>query len=453
MNKTRPLTPFQILEQLEATNSSNEKIEILKEHENNELLKLIVKKALDPMNLYFIRKVPEQDKESKTQVRLDSIINKLDRISSRQVTGNDALHFLRSVLSQVSKEDASIIRRIVAKDLRCGVGISTVNEAWGKNFIPKFDVMLCTQYKEKAVAKLEWPTIVQEKMDGMRVNFIVNQQGVDVRGRSGKEIHIGDLFSKELRNFLYMYQLDDKKEYVIDGELLVKTKDGSFLSRKKANGILNKAIHGTISDEEKNDIYAIIWDIVPKSAFTEGAYSPGYIDRITYLNLREQKMKESYPDLRRVSVIESRVCESMDNVLEFYTEVITRKGEGVIIKNQNSGWKNKRVNHQIKMKIENECELLIKEVVGGEGRLRGKLGSFLCESKDGELSVNVGTGFSDTQREEFFSENMVGQVVTVKFNEVISSKKADKKSLFLPVFIEHRLDKGRADTLKTIEKM
>ena len=44
-------------------------------------------------------------------------------------------------------------------------------------------------------------------------------------------------------------------------------------------------------------------------------------------------------------------------------------------------------------------------------------------------------------------EDIVGKIITVKYNEVIQDKKKDKKSLFLPIFVEIRLDKTKADIL------
>jgi hypothetical protein len=43
------------------------------------------------------------------------------------------------------------------------------------------------------------------------------------------------------------------------------------------------------------------------------------------------------------------------------------------------------------------------------------------------------------------AEDIVGKIITVKYNEVIQDKNKDKKSLFLPIFEEIRLDKTVAD--------
>jgi len=311
--------------------------------------------------------------------------------------------------------------------------------------------MLCSKYTEKNIAKLTWPTCVQEKMDGMRVIFKVTQSGVDVLSRSGKDLGLSDLFRTELFHLAYADNLNDTKAYVFDGELMVKEKNGSYMARKKANGILNKAIKGTCTEEEKQDIYAVVWDVLPTSAFELGEYDVSYSQRYAYLYKRFNSLT-NFKDERRMELLPSTMCNNIDEVLGVYNKFIAGGSEGVIVKDMSSGWKNKRVSHHIKMKIEESADLEIKEVVGGEGKYSGMLGNFIVESKCGKLRVSVGSGFSDAQRVEYFTEDMVGKIVEVKYNEIISSKKADVKSLFLPIFLHIRNDKKNADTLAKLEK-
>jgi len=448
---TRPLSVPEIFAKLESTSGKNDKIEILKEHKDNDIFRLVVEKALDPFNIYYMKQIPEHKFTNNSVVKLDRVVQQLDRLSSRQKTGNDAKLFVQQILSQLSEADGDIVQRVITKDLKSGVAASTVNAAWGKGSIPTFDVMLCSKYTEKNIAKLTWPVCVQEKMDGMRVIFKVTQSGVDVYSRSGKDLGLSDLFRSELFHLAYADNLNDTKAYVFDGELMVKEKNGSYMARKKANGILNKAIKGTCSEEEKQDIYAVVWDILPTSAFELGEYDITYASRYAYLHKRFNSLT-NFKDERRMELLPSTICSNMDEVLEIYNDFISKGSEGVVVKDLSSGWKNKRVPHHIKMKIEESADLEIKEVVGGEGKYSGMLGNFILESKCGKLRVSVGSGFSDAQRTEYFTEDMVGKIVEIKYNEIISSQKADVKSLFLPIFLNIRDDKKTADTLAKLEK-
>ena len=69
-----------------------------------------------------------------------------------------------------------------------------------------------------------------------------------------------------------------------------------------------------------------------------------------------------------------------------------------------------------------------------------KLGAFIVEYKNNV--VNVGSGFSKLQREEFWKnkEMFIGSIIKVQYFE--ESQNADGKySLRFPVFIELRPDK------------
>ena len=96
------------------------------------------------------------------------------------------------------------------------------------------------------------------------------------------------------------------------------------------------------------------------------------------------------------------------------------------------------------MKAELEADLLVTEWNEGTGRIEGLMGSVTCGSADGGLEVHVGSGFNDEDR-KMVAGDIVGKIITVKYNEVIQDKNKDKKSLFLPIFEEIRLDKNVAD--------
>jgi hypothetical protein len=78
------------------------------------------------------------------------------------------------------------------------------------------------------------------------------------------------------------------------------------------------------------------------------------------------------------------------------------------------------------------------------------LGALICESEDGQLKVNVGSGFNDEDRKKLTKESVEGKVITVKYNARIQSKNGDE-SLFLPIFVEVREDKDQADHIKDIK--
>jgi ATP-dependent DNA ligase len=99
------------------------------------------------------------------------------------------------------------------------------------------------------------------------------------------------------------------------------------------------------------------------------------------------------------------------------------------------------------MKAELEADLRVTGFTEGTGKYMGKIGSLVVESADGKVRTSVGTGLSDEQRSLDFVKEFKSKIVSVKYNALISDKKTDTKSLFLPVFIEVRTDKDTADVL------
>lgn len=96
--------------------------------------------------------------------------------------------------------------------------------------------------------------------------------------------------------------------------------------------------------------------------------------------------------------------------------------------------------------------LKITGMTEGTGKAKDMMGSISAESSDGLLKCDVGSGFTDTMRIDFWLNEYekIGNIVTIKANEVISNRNNNTKSLFLPIFIEERFDKTEADNLQRV---
>ena len=428
-----------IFRALANTTSRIEKECILRQHLTDSTLKRVLFLALDPFTQFYIRKIPNYipgpASTNRSTMLLEGALDNLEQISKRVVTGNAAINHLKIILESVTADDAYVIERIIEKDLRCGVSEATVNKIW-PGLIPTYPVMLASGFDEKVMAKMSYPAYVQLKLDGMRFNAIVNNGKVEFRSRNGKHI---DLLGNLEQEFLFMA---GSESCVFDGELVVRDSQG-IMNRQKGNGILNKAVKGTISAMEASMVHATIWDIIPFSAFQQGVYKTSYQERFGKLQ------KLVLPG--RISLIENRVVNTEDEAHELFQEYFNKGEEGIILKDINAPWEDKRVKHQVKFKGELECDLLCMDWQEGTGKNVGKLGALVLTSADGVVKVNVGSGFTDEQRDKYTKENTVGKVVAVKYNAKIQDKKTGQTSLFLPVFLELREDKTDADISSSIK--
>jgi len=272
--------------------------------------------------------------------------------------------------------------------------------------------------------------ILVHNCDGVRCHITKDIDGtMTALSRSGKEFHIPNALLK-LNDFISVGE-------ILDGELLVCDSNGIILDRKTGNGIINKASKNTITLDEESSLRFVVWDIVDES------------DTVPYsVRLRTLENKKNVPD--NVTIIETYTVNCEDDAIAFGDKMIKSGQEGAIIKNINHLWKPKRSKDIGKIKAVETCDLVVLDVIEGTGKYSGGLGALVCQTSDGLLSVNVGSGFSDKERGLPMSD-WIGKIVEVKYNETISSKSKDTKSLFLPRFSHVRTDKLVANCLGNLK--
>jgi ATP-dependent DNA ligase len=309
--------------------------------------------------------------------------------------------------------------------------------------------MLASGFDQKLVDKIKFPAYCQLKLDGMRFNAIVRNGTVEYRSRNGKELNIpSKLFSDALLKLASYYGAN----YVFDGELLVVDSAGKPLDRKTGNGILSKGVKGTMSETEASSVRVTLWDAIPYDDFKIGKFVTPYEDRLQFLVKRTVNLKTSNKALG--ALIDCVWTKEVNNQFEAQTifeKFLAEGQEGTILKSKTNIWEDKRSKEQIKFKGELECDLVVVNWEEGTGKNVGRLGALVCESSDGLIQVNVGSGYSDEQRKEFTKQAVLGKVVTVKYNARIKDRGDGVERLFLPTFIEMREDKDIADSSKKIK--
>jgi len=441
-------TVYDILDQLAADNSRLAKEAILNQNKGNADLKEAFRIALDPLISYYIRKIPAYTKQAKGKKSLTWAMQELlNEFATRNITGNAAIEHLTFVLESVNEKDASVIERIIKQDLRCGVSEATANKIWSK-LISTYPVMLASGFDQKLVDKIKFPAYCQLKLDGMRFNAIVRNGTVEYRSRNGKELNIpSKLFSDALLKLASYYGAN----YVFDGELLVVDSAGKPLDRKTGNGILSKGVKGTMSDKEAAMVRVTLWDAIPFTGFQAGVYKTPYNERFMQLMQNVDFLKGVSAIGHLVDIVWTKEVNTQLEAHNIFDKFLADGQEGTILKSKTNIWEDKRSKEQIKFKGELECDLVVVGWEEGTGKNKGRLGALVCESSDGLIQVNVGSGYSDEQRKEFTKTAAIGKIVTVKYNARIKDRGDGVERLFLPTFIEMREDKDVADSSKKIK--
>jgi ATP-dependent DNA ligase len=438
---------YTVIEQLASDNSRLAKEAILKKNATNELLKRVFKLALNPFVQFYIRKIPSYDTAKDVNHKpLQEALDNLSVLSDRVMTGHAAINHLQFILGSLSKEDAKIIERIIAKDMRCGVSEATVNKIW-PGTVPSYPVMLASGYDQKLVDKIQFPAYVQLKLDGMRFNAIVRGEVVEYRSRNGKELTIPNkVFDIPFITMAKFYGED----MVFDGELLVVGVTGDPVNRQTGNGILSKSIKGTMGEEEATNVRATLWDAITFEKFSQGIDKEVYSARMDKLSKAMSYMRGQKGQIGHyIEFVWNKQVNDIATAQKIFEKFLSEGQEGTILKSKDGIWEDKRSKTQIKFKGELECELKVVDWEEGTGKNVGRLGALVCESSDGVIRVNVGSGYSDEQRDEY-TKKVIGKIITVKYNARIKDR-SGVESLFLPVFIELREDKDKAESSKSIK--
>lgn len=422
---------------LAANSARTYKIAQLEANRNDATLREVVRLALDPFTQFYIRKIPKYTPNTSGHgASIASMLPALYELRERLKTGNAAIDHLQTVLEALKEDDAKVMERIIQKDLKCGVQISTANTVW-TGLIHDYPVMLCSPFEQKLVDKISFPAFVQTKMDGMRFNAIVRDGKVEYRSRNGKEIQLLGYLDDDF------IELAGDVDCVFDGELLIK-QDGKLLDRQTGNGILNKANKGTISPAEASLVQATVWDLIPYLYFVDGVCPVPYSKRYETLNSLINKVEPE-----RVKTVANWEVQDIETANRLFNELLLRGEEGIILKGKEGIWENKRSKTQIKFKGELECDLKIVGIEEGTGKYAGMLGAIKCESADGVIKVSVGSGFTDADRKTYGKE-VIGKIAAIKYNMRIKNK-AGEESLFLPIVLEIRDDKDVADDSNSIK--
>lgn len=433
---------YSTIQLIATTGSTNQKKDIITQNKDSDVLKSAFLYAENKRFNYYI-KVDDIEtglSESADARELDSTDSDvLNDLINRKVTGNAARELIANQLTKLTVGSQIILKRIINHDLKCGCGTAIANKVWS-NLIPEYPMMLCDKFNEKTEKYLEKSLqkdghlYVQKKLDGSRLVVKVDDSGqVTYHSRNGSELNLFGRFDKYFTKYINM---------IFDGELLVKT-DTGILDRKTGNGNYNRAVRGTLTEEQSKLFYLELWDVIPSEEFNHGQGTVSYKDRYTEL------VKCDF-DTDSISIAETKIVNTMSDVFSFYDTMRLHGEEGIIVKVSSAFWEDKRSKNYIKIKAEETCDAFVTGFEEGTGKNIGKIGALNCESSCGQLKFNVGTGLTDSDREKN-PEEYIGKIIEVCYNSVIGSKGKETKSLFLPVFKSIRLDKTVANTLSELK--
>lgn len=429
-----------IIKALQDTQGTKAKQAILDSHRENHLLKAYMKAVYDPAVNYYMTKMPKIT-PGNTEFALRHIQG-LQELSERIYTGRRANEYMLGLLSALNAEGQELMGYIIKRSIGGSVGEGMVLNTYpGLFFVPPY--MRCAGMDEKAIETYDaLPYFyVQTKMDG--------QFAYCHKDRCGRTT----LFSRN-GSFYPAYVAEKLAKglpmgSVVMGELLVY-RDGVVMSRKDGNGILNSLLSG---DGKKaalpcDEIVLVAWDMISSDEFYQNQSGIDYEDRLSNL------FKTIANTAVDIEPVHHTVVKSVAEANKLTKEAYARGEEGTVWKNPWGTWRDSSsgTRDAIKVKAVFEAEFRVTGKYEGTGKAKGMLGGFNIETECGLVKGNVGSGFDDDQRKEFWEADTTNWIVCLEANDVVTKKGRDTESLFLPIFKERRMDKTVADTREQVLK-
>ena len=429
--------PQEIIKQLEADNSRLAKEQVLLSAMEEGLDEFFagIKMALDPLYTFGVKQVPESKVDGQG-LKWEVFLDVAEKLNKRELTGHDARDAILLTRDIATMDQWNMFyRRILIKDLRCGVSEKTVNKV-AKKF-PQYSIPIFTcplahdsaNHEKKMVGKKQ----VEVKLDGVRVITIIqgdtshgNFSRVEMFSRNGKQFHNFGHIISEIEEVIK----DNPPPYdlVLDGEVM----SANFQD-------LMKQVHRK-DGKQSTDAVLHLFDMCPLSEFQKGMWDKPQSFRSQAVKAWVEQHKDVLNHIQTLDWedVDLDTQEGQDRFVELNKAAVDGGYEGVMIKDPEAPYECKRTHSWLKAKPFIEVTLKVVAVEEGTGRNEGRLGAVIVEGEDDgyNYSLNCGSGFTDAQRDEYWAErdSLIGQLVEIRADARTQSQDSETYSLRFPRF-------------------
>ena len=420
-----------ILNELNESNSSNYKLDVLKKYKDNSELKKLLELTYNRNKYNFnvskncIIKDNPSILESNGSKTVDNLLSALEILGGGTIRGNEAHQFVCNHLKCLDNDNKEIFLNVLGRDLKIGLNVKSINKVF-KNLIPKPNYMRCAVLSEKTLKKINFPAFIQLKMDGTYREIHVADGQVSGKTRSGEE-YFNPILFKEMENFPNGFYTG---ELTIEGE-----------SRFTGNGLINSL------NPPYEKITFTVWDYLTDEDYLEKSKTP-YYSRFESLSDIIEKHESN-----RVKLVPNHEVNSIDEALKYVSDWMEQGLEGGVLKDKNNVFKNGTSGTQLKIKLKVDAEMRITGFTDGTigTKREGKIGAIQFSNDEGTIKGQC-SGFSDEELDLFTKnkDNLIGKIISVEFNDIVKSENNDYYALSHPRFIEIRNDKDETDTLEKV---
>ena len=403
------------IEEMRATSSSTDKVQIIKEASP------FVHKALEytynPFKQFYVTsKTCIKNSHLKERHSLD-LFEVLDKLMNREVTGHDAIKLVNGL------EDESIYK-IIDKNLDIRAGDKVINKAV-PSLIPTFSVALAKEYD----GKCDWQNDnwwASRKLDGVRCLAVVNYEGeCTLYSRMGKEL-------TTLNKVKEAIEATGIINTVFDGEICLVDENGD----EDFQGVMKQLRR---KDHQIENPAYMIFDMIHKPNFDNQKGGPILSERLSALRGFLTGRFITTNILRYTDQFQITDGRHFDKWGQIATD---NKWEGFMLR-KDVPYEGKRTKNLLKVKKFYDAEYVVvdydnddHEVVrDGRSETIKMLAQVWIEHKGHR--VKVGSGWTQDQRLQYMDGSIVGKVITVQYFEETKNDKGGISLRFPTVKIVH----------------
>lgn len=346
----------------------------------------------------------------------------LESLRTRSVTGNAAREAIAECAELFDDNEWNLVcRRVLIKDLRCGISEKTLNKVLKNSewAVPVFSCQLAQDSTDQP-KKLKGIKRLEAKLDGVRVLAVVQGMSVTLMSRNGKEFANFPQIATDIMKFRAAFQsnLGSGGRFVLDGEVTGESFQKLMKQAQRK------------SDVETSGMVYSIFDIIPLDDFQRGYWNAQQHKRFDILDRARSALNEvtAPHNLRIVTGLEVDLdtSEGHDIMNRYAQDCVAEGYEGIMIKSVDAPYVCKRADYWMKWKPTISVDLTIVGFEEGTGRNEGRLGAIIYEGVDNErtIRVNVGTGYSDSDRDEFWAlrDQLLGVIGEIEADAVTQNQ-------------------------------
>jgi DNA ligase-1 len=401
------------------------------------------KACYNPYVTFGVKQIPNTIGIINAENPWDDFNELMNQLSQRKLTGHAARDAVQSLAERFDSDEwNTFLAPVLRRDLRVGISSTTINKICKKTDyeIPIFSCQLAANSEGRP--EMKGTKRLEPKLDGVRVLMMVipgASEGVTTvcYSRNGKvfdnfghiEKQISDNFVKIARG----HQNALINGFVLDGEVIGNT----------FQELMRQARRKT--DVQADDSVFNIFDIIPLSDFREGHWNAQLRKRIAILE-HIRHVVDTMPNVELLPhiMVDLDTAAGKDQLERYAKDNVNAGFEGIMIKELEAPYICKRSTDWMKWKPTLTVDLEVVGVEEGTGRNLGRLGALVCHGVDDgkEITVNVGSGFSDGDRDDYWTNrNMVIGRTAEVLCDVITQNQDGTYSLRFPRFVRFRDDK------------